>query len=83
MKLTNQRPEGRKDNTLSPAQRRKMSYAGAQYSPTMEQWLPYCFDGYGTTFLEPRMTREKAMESARAQLHRSFHTEEAGEVWQG
>lgn len=61
---------------LAEADRRK-AYVGAQYSNTIQKWIPFCWDGRMLTMFEPKQTREVAHAMAWDHIDRMFSPERA------
>jgi hypothetical protein len=77
----NVRPPRSERKPLSMEERKAMAIRGAQYSPTMERWVGFLFDGRFTTTLEPRTNRARALKDAHDHYDRIFHPQSAGERW--
>lgn len=78
--LRNQRPAPRKRN-LTLEQRRARAVCGAQFSPTLDRWIGFMFDGNYTTTFDPRTNRARALRDAHDHYDRVFHPEAPTRKW--
>lgn len=67
--------------SLTLEQRMALCQRGAQWSPTLERWIGWIFDGNYTTTFDPRTTRERALKDAHDHYERIFHEEQAERRW--
>jgi hypothetical protein len=81
MNLRDQRPKRTKPAKLTRDQRIAISVRGAQYSPTLGQWIGFLFTGVDVITFEPRTNRARALQDAHAHYDRIFHEERPGRRW--
>lgn len=77
----NLRPADPRKRHLTLEQRKERSVAGAQYSPTLDRWIGFLFDGNYTTTFDPRTNRARALRDAQDHKERIFSEERAKVRW--
>lgn len=80
-RLRNIRPPRTRIADTSRERRLRHVIRGAQYSPSLEQWIGFLFDGTNLTMFEPRTNRDRALADAHAHYDRIFHEEKPARRW--
>ena len=70
--LRNQRPARRQGPDPTMRKRKAMAVRGAQYSPSMEKWIGFLFDGLQVILFDARTSRARALQDAHGHYDRVF-----------